>query len=139
MARPLITSRIRVTRELCADKPRVRGRTSDLQQAIVQLLLNARDAMPEGGALVLRTEILEGKLAKIVVDDTGPGLDEAARTHLYEPFFSTRASETHKGMGLAIVKRIAEAHAGRITVENGASRGVTARLVLPLLLERARA
>ncbi|MDP2341901.1 MAG: ATP-binding protein [Deltaproteobacteria bacterium] len=129
VARPIISQRIAVKKDLGAELPRIRGRSGDLQQAVLQLLLNAKDAMPEGGTLTLRTDTVDGKLVRLVVEDSGAGIPPQNLERIYEPFFTTRASKGHKGMGLAVVHRIVEEHGGRISVEgNEKGRGAVFKL-----------
>lgn len=135
-ARSIIAQRIQVKKQLGKDVPKVRGRTADLQQAIMQLIANARDAMPEGGTLTLKTESVDGKLAKIVVADTGQGIPEQNLEKIFEPFFTTRAGKGQKGMGLAIVHRIVEEHQGRVTVESRLGKGSEFRVTFPATREK---
>jgi two-component system, NtrC family, sensor kinase len=135
LARPIIAQRIQVKKELARELPRVRGRVADLQQAVMQLLTNAKDAMPEGGTLTVRTEAIDDRLVKITVDDTGHGVADGMRERMFEPFFTTRASKGHKGMGLAIVHRVVEEHGGRVTVESQAGKGASFRVVFPATRE----
>ncbi|HEY4220575.1 MAG TPA: ATP-binding protein, partial [Myxococcota bacterium] len=129
LARPIIAQRIQVKKELGKDLPRVRGRAADLQQAVMQLLTNAKDAMPDGGTLTVRTEAIDERLVKITVDDTGHGVGEGMKERIFEPFFTTRASKGHKGMGLAIVHRVVEEHGGRISVDSTPGKGASFRIV----------
>ena len=119
VARPIITARIAVKRDLAKDLPRVRGRAGELQQAVLQLLQNAKEAMPEGGTLTIRTDSVDGKLVRILVEDNGQGMAPPHVERALEPFFTTRASSGHKGMGLALVHRIVQEHQGRMSVESG--------------------
>ncbi|OGQ11902.1 MAG: hypothetical protein A2138_19640 [Deltaproteobacteria bacterium RBG_16_71_12] len=135
LARPIIAQRISVKKELSSGLPKVRGKIADLQQAVMQLLTNAKDAMPEGGTLTVRTEAVDGRLVKIVVDDTGQGIPEAMKERIFEPFFTTRASKGNKGMGLAIVHRIVEEHGGRIAVDSTPGKGASFRLTFPATRE----
>jgi signal transduction histidine kinase len=136
LARPIIAQRIQVKKELGRDLPRVRGRAADLQQAVMQLLTNAKDAMPDGGTLTVRTEAIDDRLVKITVDDTGHGVNEAMKERIFEPFFTTRASKGHKGMGLAIVHRIVDEHQGRVTVESApGGKGASFKVVFPATRE----
>lgn len=130
-ARSIIAQRIQVKKELDGKLPKIRGRTADLQQVVMQLIANARDAMHEGGVLTLRTENVDGKLAKLVVSDTGPGIPESNREKIFEPFFTTRAGKGHKGMGLAIVHRIVEEHQGRVNVDSRLGKGAELRVTFP--------
>jgi two-component system, NtrC family, sensor kinase len=131
LARPIIMQRIQVKKELARDLPKIRGRAADLQQAIMQLLTNAKDAMPDGGTLTLRTEDVDGRLVKITVEDTGHGIADNIKERVFEPFFTTRASKGHKGMGLAIVHRVAEEHQGRVSVDSHTGKGASIRLTFP--------
>jgi signal transduction histidine kinase len=131
LARPIIAQRIQVKKELGRELPKISGRAADLQQVVMQLLTNAKDAMPDGGTLTVRTEQIDGKLVKISVDDTGHGIGEGFRERLFEPFFTTRGSKGHKGMGLAIVHRVVEEHHGRVTVDSQPGKGASFRLIFP--------
>jgi signal transduction histidine kinase len=136
VARPIITARIAVKKDLGANIPKVRGRAGDLQQAVLQLLTNAKDAMPDGGTLTVKTDVLDGKLVRITVEDTGQGLNPLHKDRVLEPFFTTRADKGHKGMGLAVVHRIMQDHQARVTLESGGmGKGCVARLSLPATRE----
>ncbi len=136
VARPIITARIAVKKELGTNLPKVRGRAGDLQQAVLQLLTNAKDAMPDGGTLTVKTDVLDGKLVRITVEDTGQGLNPLHKERVLEPFFTTRADKGHKGMGLAVVHRIMQDHQGRVTLDSGGmGKGCVARMSLPATRE----
>ncbi len=122
----------------------VRADRGQLEQVLLNLLTNARDAMPRGGVITLRTrQVTEAELAAVglppkpadhlalVVSDTGSGIDDATRTHLFEPFFSTKAPGEGTGLGLATVYGIVEGHGGKIDVDSEASRGSTFTIYLP--------
>jgi len=130
-ARPIIAQRIQVAQRFDAALPKIKGTQSDLQQMVMQLLYNARDAMPDGGTLTVRTEHVDKKLVKLVIEDSGQGIAEENRERIFEPFFTTRSGSGHKGMGLAIVHRIVEEHGGRITVESRLGRGTTIKVTFP--------
>ncbi len=131
LARPIIAQRISVKKQLGRDLPKINGNAADLQQAVMQLLTNAKDAMPDGGTLTLTTESVDGKLVKIDVHDNGHGVPEHLYDRLYEPFFTTRASKGHRGMGLSIVHRIVEDHGGKVHFNSVVSKGTSFRLVFP--------
>jgi len=104
-----------------------------LRQALVNLLLNAIQAMPHGGAVALRAFAEGGgshKYARIDVTDTGPGISHELGDKIFLPFFTTRA--TGSGLGLAVVKRIADAHGGDVRLESTEGPGATFRLRLPM-------
>jgi two-component system, NtrC family, sensor kinase len=135
LARPIISQRIQVKKDLGRELPKVRGKVADLQQAVMQLLTNAKDAMPDGGTLTVRTEAIDDRLVKVSVEDTGHGLGEGMKERIFEPFFTTRASKGHKGMGLAIVHRIVDEHGGRITVDSVQGKGASFKIVFPATRE----
>ena len=99
-----------------------------LRIALQNLLLNAMQAMPQGGPLVVRVHEAEG-LVHIDVIDRGPGISPDVRDRLFTPFFTTKARGT--GLGLATARRIAEAHGGRADVIESSHSGTTVRLTLP--------
>jgi signal transduction histidine kinase len=103
-----------------------------LSRALVNLIENALQAMPEGGTLALGVRRAEDGRVELAVADTGPGLEPAVRRRLFEPYFSTKSSGT--GLGLAIARRAAEAHGGTIEVETGRGHGTVFRLRLPAIL-----
>ncbi|MDX1947342.1 MAG: ATP-binding protein [Pirellulaceae bacterium] len=108
-----------------------------LRRALLNLVLNALDAMPTGGRLVI-TVWPGPEGVEIEVADSGPGIDPATLTHLAEPFFTTKASGT--GLGLAIVDRIVTAHEGRLLVANCPEGGAAFTLCIPsraVALEKA--
>lgn len=113
-----------------APAPRIAVDRRALGRAIVNLVENALQAMPDGGVLRLESgPEPEGSGAVLSVTDTGPGLDPEARSRLFEPYFSTKSSGT--GLGLAIARQAVEAHGGRITAEGEPGRGTTFRIHLP--------
>jgi two-component system sensor histidine kinase HydH len=89
-------------------------------QAVLNVLLNGIEAMPDGGLLKVRTYIDSGQ-AVISIEDTGPGVEPKDRSRLFDPFYSTKKSGT--GLGLALVARIMEAHHGRVVVGGQAGQG----------------
>ncbi|HZY42689.1 MAG TPA: ATP-binding protein, partial [Anaerolineae bacterium] len=121
--------RIQVRAQLQPDLPPILGAPDQLTQVLLNLVINAIEAMPEGGELNLGTTIDEGWL-HIAVRDTGPGIgpDEAAK--IFEPFYTTKANGT--GLGLAVSYGIIQRHGGRIEVGGAPGRGTTFTIVLPL-------
>jgi two-component system NtrC family sensor kinase len=134
-AKSIISQRIHVVKEFTSHLPSISGRPSDLQQLFMQLIANARDAMPEGGTLILRTDIIEQRLLKVTVQDTGPGIAPRDRERIFDPFFTTHASRGQKGMGLTIAYRIAEEHGGRLSVDTTLGKGCAFRIILPVALK----
>ncbi|HEX9082082.1 MAG TPA: HAMP domain-containing sensor histidine kinase [Holophagaceae bacterium] len=107
----------------------VKARPVELLQAILNLALNARDAMPGGGRLLMRTR-RQGTAAILDVVDTGPGIPDALLERIFEPYFTTKQEGT--GLGLAVVKRVVDRHLGRIEPFRPDSGGQGFRLALPL-------
>jgi PAS domain S-box-containing protein len=123
-----------------------------LGQVLMNLAVNACDAMPQGGDLILQTERVvlsekvfqgqgygkPGHYALLTVSDTGAGFDEATKQHIFEPFFTTKEVGKGTGLGLAVVYGIIEQHDGFITVQSEPGRGTTFRIHLPLLSETSQ-
>ena len=110
----------------------VDGDKDQLQQVIVNLAINARDAMPEGGTLTVRTAGRDGE-AVIEVADTGAGMGEEVRARIFEPFFTTKEKHLGSGLGLSVVHGIVERHGGRVEVVSAPGRGSHFRVFLPRL------
>lgn len=108
--------------------PKVSADAEEIRRALLNLFLNAREAMPSGGALFVRLRPAAA-LVEIEVEDSGVGMDEATRRQLFRPFFTTRHGGT--GLGLAIVKRVIEDHKGAIRVESRPGKGSRFTLTLP--------
>ena len=104
---------------------------TQLQQVILNLTINARDAMEGGGQVRVRVEASEPGEAAIVVSDDGIGMSEAVQARLYEPFFTTKPKGAGTGLGLSIVHGIISEHGGRIVVRSEPGRGSVFRVVLP--------
>lgn len=123
--------------ELSPRLPPVRGDRIHLQQVLLNLTMNAMEAMakepPEKRRLAVRTSVTSEGAAEVSVTDSGPGLDPANLSHLFEPFFTTKPNGM--GMGLSISRRIVEAHHGRICAENSPAGGATFRFILPVAPE----
>jgi two-component system NtrC family sensor kinase len=105
---------IQVERELAPSLPRALVDEAQLRQVLLNLVRNAREAMPEGGTLRIRTAA-EGGAVHVRVEDTGPGIPEAARGRLFDPLFTTKPHGT--GLGLALSRQILEAHGGALVCD----------------------
>lgn len=106
------------------------GDAEKLHQMTLNLLLNSIQASPSGGKLGIRLSIDSQSKAALEISDTGEGIKPEARDHIFEPFFSTKASGV--GLGLAIVKSIVDAHAGDIALTGNDAGGTTATIKIPV-------
>lgn len=138
LEREMTKYRVQVEREF-APVPKVSANPSQLQQVLLNLLVNARQAMPQGGRLILRLshDALLGT-ADLMVRDTGCGMTQEVMRRMFEPHFSTKSGpdETGKGgsgLGLSACREIIEAHRGRIRVESAPGKGTAITIRLPVL------
>ncbi|HEY2893565.1 MAG TPA: ATP-binding protein [Pirellulales bacterium] len=125
--------------ELLADVPQylvVRAEGDQIQRAVFNLLLNALDAMPQGGRVVI-TACLGARGFELEVADSGPGLSDNVREHLFETCFTTKRGAA--GMGLSIVRRIARAHGGEVTAVNCPEGGAAFTVRIPAQASAAAA
>jgi len=141
---------IDVSLELRAKLPMVMADPNQITQALLNLCVNARDAMPQGGRLTLRTSVVDGATINdagpqareyvcIEVIDTGTGMSDSVRARLFEPFFTTKGIGEGTGLGLAIVYGIIKNHDGLIEVQSEPQRGTKFRLYLPAAREQQSA
>jgi signal transduction histidine kinase len=107
-----------------------------IRRAVLNLVLNALDAMPKGGRLVIRS-VRRARCVEVEITDTGPGLSPEALGRAFEPFYTTKPAGT--GLGLAIVYRIAEVHGGSVSAANGPAGGARLTLTLPVSAQEAAA
>jgi two-component system cell cycle sensor histidine kinase/response regulator CckA len=131
LLRQLIPENIRIVVEISPERLFVQGDAGQIQQVLLNLAINARDAMLAGGTLTLRARSCGGEVS-LEVDDTGDGMDDTTRAHLFEPFFSTKEPGKGTGLGLAVVHGIVVEHDGRIEVESHPREGSCFRIILPL-------
>ncbi|MGC0776227.1 MAG: ATP-binding protein, partial [Candidatus Acidiferrum sp.] len=130
VAHPLKTSQIRVVKQLSDGLPPVRGSANKLQQVFLNLFLNARDAMPAGGMLEVRTTAHNGSV-EIEVVDTGNGIPREHIHKIFDPFFTTKATGRGTGLGLSVTYGIIKEHAGRIDVRSTPGRGTSFHVEFP--------
>ena len=142
----MIPENIEVELSLAAEDLVVEADPTQLQQVVMNLAVNARDAMPEGGRLVIETARVElddafcqahpdlhpGWYALLSVSDTGVGIPLEIRPHIFDPFFTTKGVGKGTGLGLPVVYGIVKNHAGAIEVESQVGRGTTMKIYLPL-------
>jgi len=145
----ILGDEVALTTRLAADLPRVRADAGELEQVLMNLVTNARDAMPQGGRLNIETADLgcvdrrrarrepQGEPPRQVclsVSDSGCGMDAATRDRIFEPFFTTKGPEHGTGLGLTIVHSIVAQAGGAVRVASEAGAGTTFQVVLPALL-----
>jgi signal transduction histidine kinase/CheY-like chemotaxis protein len=130
---------------LDSELPSINGNANQINQALLNLCINARDAIGESGSITIRTEKVAGadvrrrfqearedRYACISVSDTGCGIDPASQTRIFEPFYTTKELSRGTGLGLSVVYGIVTTHSGFIDVESTPGAGTTFRLYLPL-------
>lgn len=141
----LITENIELTIDLCDSELLIQIDPNQLDQVLMNLAVNARDAMPKGGALEIRTRASNYKLpgdsvlgdittqdsVEIVVKDYGSGIPKDNLNHIFEPFFTTKGPSHGTGLGLAVVQGVVEQAGGKIAVESELNRGTEFYIYLP--------
>lgn len=142
-----LDKRITVVRELTAKSAVIVADASQIQNALLNIAINARDAMPDGGRMVFRTSecvvtpdesaarpyrVEPGNYLKIGISDTGTGMDAETLRHIYEPFFTTKRRQGGTGMGLAVVYGVVKRHRGFIEVESAVGKGSVFEMYFPL-------
>ena len=143
----LLLNELELVTELAAEPLAVRIDRGQLEQVIVNLAVNARDAMPDGGVLRISTGRLAARAtgfpvglrggveeaATLTVSDTGQGMDEAVQARVFEPFFTTKDVGKGTGLGLSIVFGIVQQSGGEVVVESAPRRGTAVTVYLPLV------
>jgi two-component system, cell cycle sensor histidine kinase and response regulator CckA len=141
MLTPLVGETVRLALNLEPSLWNVRADPGELSQVLMNLVTNARDAMPDGGIAGIRTANVDlfsggsspaaGSFVELVVRDSGCGMSEDVRMRIFEPFFTTKAAGEGTGLGLPTVRRIVAKCGGEIDVETAVGRGTTMRVRLP--------
>lgn len=149
LLRRVITEPVAIDLAVPEEPVAIRGNATQLQQILLNLALNARDAMPQGGRLSIRVDPVEldrpeeahflslapGAYAALLVGDTGKGIDEQVRAHLFEPFFTTKPRNRGTGLGLATVHNLVKHHGGGIQVDSAPGRGTQVKVLFPRCFE----
>lgn len=145
--RRIIGEDVKLVTTLCKEDISIVADRGHIEQVLMNLATNARDAMPDGGILSIGTEIIEiddefirlrgygtpGRYAVLTVADNGVGMDESTRQQIFEPFFTTKDAGRGTGLGLSIIYGIVDQHKGHISVYSEPGQGTTFRMLLPLM------
>ena len=133
VGKPMSTDNVRITMALDPALPSLLGDANALQQVLLNLLTNAREALTGGGEISIQTgcDPARPRRLQLIVTDTGPGISPTHLPHLFEPFYTTKPSGT--GLGLAVSYGIVQAHLGTIDVHSIPGQGATFTLSFPLL------
>ncbi|HEX9023417.1 MAG TPA: ATP-binding protein, partial [Geobacteraceae bacterium] len=151
LLRRLIREDIELQVELADDGLTVMADAAQVEQVLMNLVTNARDAMPEGGVMAITTSLVEldrdfimghgygepGGFALLTFTDSGTGMDEKTRQRIFEPFFTTKEMGKGTGLGLAVCYGIIKRHKGYITCSSEPGAGTSFRIYLPLISESA--
>jgi len=149
LLRRTIREDISIHMALASSLPQINGDVGQLEQVVMNLAVNAQDAMPDGGQLTIGTAPIDlddrsaaqhegvsaGKYVMLVVSDDGCGMDSGTRAQIFEPFFTTKGKDQGTGLGLATVYGIVRQHGGNIWVSSKPGSGTTFRIYLPVSTE----
>jgi two-component system NtrC family sensor kinase len=131
-------SQIEIVRIYAEDAPEAYGNAGKLQQVFTNLILNARDAIPDGGRITVSTSTADDGSLVAEISDTGIGIAPENVAKIYDPFYTTKGVGQGTGLGLAVTYGIVQEHTGRISVESTPGQGTTFRITLPTARVRAR-
>jgi len=130
VAHPFRAANVQVIKTLDSDLPSILGSSNRLQQVFLNLFLNAKDAMPSGGMLEVRSSANNGSV-EVEVTDTGLGIQREDLARVFDPFFTTKATGRGTGLGLSVSYGIIKEHAGKIEVSSTPGKGTSFRLEFP--------
>jgi len=131
LLRNVLGSNISVTTEISPNLPGLRIDPSQLELAFINIALNARDAMPDGGDLVIRARTIPDGRVSIELEDNGHGMDAPTQTRAFEPFFTTKPHGSGSGLGLATVYGLISQSDGELSLDSAPGKGTRVRILLP--------
>ena len=151
MLRRVIREDIELVTVLKADPARIKADPAQIEQVLMNVAVNAKDAMPKGGKLTVETAYVDiaeeatapdglkpGEYVALSMTDTGTGMDAETQSHLFEPFFTTKSKGKGTGLGLSTVYGIVKQNGGEIVIASEVGRGTTVRIYFPLAEERVK-
>ena len=141
LGRELQLANVRLQKELAQGLPEIQADRRRLSQVFLNLISNAKDAMPQGGSLTVSARVkgVNGrKTVEVSFSDTGHGISRENLLRLFEPFFTTKPQDQGTGLGLSICREIVENYDGKISAESAEGKGSTFRVELPALVEGER-
>jgi len=151
MLRRVIREDIELVTLLKADPARIKADPAQVEQVLLNIAVNAKDAMPKGGKLTVETAYVEiaeeadaqdglkpGQYVALWMTDTGTGMDAETQSHLFEPFFTTKSKGKGTGLGLSTVYGIVKQNGGEIVISSELGHGTAVRMYFPLAEERVK-
>jgi CheY-like chemotaxis protein len=151
MLRRIIGENIELVTKLDNKLGNIKADPGQMEQVIMNLAVNSRDAMPDGGKLFIKTQMVhmgklhtkyhpdikEGDYVNLIIEDTGTGMDKESLKHIFEPFFTTKENGKGTGLGLSVVFGIVRNHEGRIEAYSETGKGTIFKIYMPSILEEA--
>ena len=131
MEKQMREANVRVTTAFSGDIPEIMASANQIRQVMLNIIKNAKESMPSGGTLFVRTMLSDGYV-RIVVRDTGVGIPEALKDKIFEAFFTTKQKVKGAGLGLSVCYGIVKGHGGQITMESEVGKGTAFIISLPV-------
>ena len=132
MEKRFINNQIEIKKEMDYSIPETFGNANQIQQVFLNIFNNARDAMPDGGEITIRSLYSGREMINVSISDSGHGITEEDREHIFEPFFTTKESGKGTGLGLSVAHGIIKDHKGKISVFSKDGEGTTFEILLPV-------
>ncbi len=132
MEKRFINSQIEIRKEMDYSIPETFGNANQIQQVLLNIFNNARDAMPDGGEITIRSLYSGREMINVSISDSGHGITEEDREHIFEPFFTTKEAGKGTGLGLSVAYGIIKDHKGKISVFSKEGEGTTFEILLPV-------